>query len=126
FMLNVWGQSHIASGVASILNATSPLFTVFVAHVLTSDEKMAARHLGGVLLGLAGVAVMIGGEALFNAAGASLWPVLGQVAVVGGALAYAFGGVFGRRFRALGVTPLQTATGQVTASSLMMAPLVLI
>ena len=64
FTLIVWGQSHIASGVASILNATTPLFTVVVAHVFTSDEKMTAGRLLGVLVGLVGVAMMIGGDAL--------------------------------------------------------------
>ncbi|MBM3606878.1 MAG: DMT family transporter, partial [Alphaproteobacteria bacterium] len=96
FLLNFWGQTHIASGVAAILNATSPLFTALVAHALTQDEKMGARHLAGVLLGLAGVAVMVGGEALLQS-GASLWPVLGQIAIVAAAISYSFGGVFGRR-----------------------------
>lgn len=125
FLLNFWGQTHIASGVASILNATSPLFTALVAHVLTDDEKMGARHIAGVLLGLSGVAVMVGGEALLQS-GASLWPVLGQMAIAAAALSYAFGGVFGRRFSGLGVTPLQTATGQVTASSAIILPLALV
>jgi len=125
FLLNFWGQTHIASGVAAILNATSPLFTALVAHALTQDEKMGARHLAGVLLGLAGVAVMVGGEALLQS-GASLWPVLGQIAIVAAAISYSFGGVFGRRFRSLGVTPMQTATGQVTASSAIILPLALI
>ncbi len=125
FLLNFWGQTHIASGVASILNATSPLFTVLIAHVLTQDEKMSTRHIVGVLLGLAGVAVMVGGEALLQSAG-GLWSVLGQLAIVAAALAYSFGGVFGRRFRTLGVAPLQIAAGQVTASSLMILPLSLL
>ena len=64
FSLIVWGQAHIASGVASILNATTPLFGVVVAHFLTSDEKMNAGKLAGVGLGIVGVAVMFGEAAL--------------------------------------------------------------
>jgi drug/metabolite transporter (DMT)-like permease len=122
FCLIVWGQSHIASGVASILNATTPLFTVVVAHMLTSDEKMTGGRLVGVLVGLVGVAVMIGGTAL-----ASLGVnVVAQLACLAGAISYAFAGVFGRRFKTMGVTPMQTAAGQVTASSVMLVPVMLL
>ncbi|GAB1580909.1 DMT family transporter [Phyllobacterium phragmitis] len=122
FCLIVWGQTHIASGVASILNATTPLFTVIVAHFLTADEKMTGGRLFGVVAGFAGVALMIGGTAL-NAFGVA---VLAQLGILAAALSYAFAGVFGRRFRAMGIAPLVTATGQVTASSLMLLPLMLI
>jgi drug/metabolite transporter (DMT)-like permease len=122
FSLIVWGQSHIASGVASILNATTPLCTVIVAHMLTADEKMTGGRLIGVLLGLAGVGVMIGSEAL-----ASLGiDVAAQLACLAAAISYAFAGVFGRRFRNMGVTPMQTAAGQVTASSLILLPVMLL
>ena len=60
FSLIFWGQTQIASGLAAILNATTPLFTVLVAHVATNDEKLSASRLLGVLAGVAGVAVMIG------------------------------------------------------------------
>lgn len=119
FGLIVWGQTHIASGLASILNATTPLFTVVVAHVLTADEKMTGGRLAGVLLGLVGVVAMIGPTAL---AGIGL-DVAAQGACLAAALSYAFAGVFGRRFRQMGVAPLATATGQVTASSVMLIPL---
>jgi drug/metabolite transporter (DMT)-like permease len=56
FTLIVWGQQHIASGVASILNASAPLFTVFLAHLLTDDEKLSGGRLAGVVIGFAGVA----------------------------------------------------------------------
>ncbi len=60
FCLIVWGQTHIASGLAAILNATTPLFTVAAAHALTSDERMTGNRLAGVLIGLGGVVVMVG------------------------------------------------------------------
>ncbi len=122
FCLIVWGQTHIASGLASILNATTPLCTVVVAHFLTNDEKMNAGKLAGVVIGLAGVVLMIGPEALHGLG----IDVVAQLAVLGAAIAYAFAGVFGRRFRRMGIAPLITATGQVTASTLMLAPVALV
>ncbi len=122
FTLIVWGQTHIASGLASILNATTPLFTVVVAHYLTQDERLTGSRLGGVVVGFVGVAVMIGSAALtsLNA------HVLAQLAVLGAALSYAFSGVFGRRFRTLGIPPLVAAAGQVTASSCILLPVSLV
>lgn len=122
FVLIVWGQQHIASGLAAILNATTPLFTVLVAHALTTDERLTPGKAAGVLLGLAGVAIMLGPE-LLAGLGVAL---AAQLACLGAALSYAFAGVFGRRFRRLGVPPLATAAGQVTASSLVLLPLALL
>jgi drug/metabolite transporter (DMT)-like permease len=122
FTLIVWGQTHIASGVASILNASAPLFTVIVAHSLTADEKMTGGRLIGVLIGLIGVAVMIGSAAL-QSLGVN---VIAQLACLGAAISYAFAGVFGRRFKAMGIAPMATATGQVTASSVILLPLMLV
>jgi drug/metabolite transporter (DMT)-like permease len=104
------------------LNATTPLFTVIVAHILTSDEKMTGSRLVGVIVGLVGVAVMIGGAAL-TSLGVN---VIAQLGCLAAALSYAFAGLFGRRFKAMGVTPMQTAAGQVTASSIMLAPVMFI
>ena len=67
FGLIVWGQQHIGSGLAAILNATTPLFTVFVAHFETDDGRMSGRRLGGVLLGLTGVVVLVGPDWLYSA-----------------------------------------------------------
>jgi drug/metabolite transporter (DMT)-like permease len=119
FGLIAWSQTHIASGLAAILNATTPLWTVIVAHVVTSDEKMTGHRLVGVLVGLAGVTVMLS-PVLGTEADA-----LGQLAVLCAALSYACAGVYGRRFRAMGVSPLVTAAAQVSASALMLLPLAL-
>src|SRR5829696_4221777 len=81
FTLIVWGQSHIASGLASILNATTPLFTVLVAHLFTTDERITVPRLAGVIVGLGGVALMIGGAALQSLD----FDVGAQVAVLGAA-----------------------------------------
>ena len=122
FVLIVWGQTHIASGVASILNATVPLFAMIVAHIFTADEKLTGSRLAGVVVGFVGVAVMIGGAAL-QGLGVG---VMAQLAILAAAISYAFAGVYGRRFQLMGVPPMVTATGQVTASSLMLTPVMLI
>jgi drug/metabolite transporter (DMT)-like permease len=123
FSLIFWGQSQmpasVAAGLASILNATTPLFTVVVAHALTADEKATPLKLSAVLIGMAGVVAMIGADAL-GQIGAS---ALGQLACLGAAVTYAFSSIYGRRFKTLGVTPPQTAFGQLTASTLMMLPI---
>lgn len=122
FSLIVWGQTHIASGLASILNATTPLFAVIAAHLLTTDEKMTGGRLVGVLVGFLGVALMIGPSVLSDL-GANL---LAQLAVLGGAVSYSIAGIFGRRFRRLGLPPLLPAAGQVTASAVLMLPVALV
>ena len=122
FTLIVWGQTQIASGVAAILNASTPVFTVILANFLTSDEPMAGRRMAGVLLGLAGVAAMIGGSAVEALGG----EVLAKIAVLGAAVSYSLASIFGRRFRRMDVAPMATATGQVMMSSLILVPLALL
>lgn len=119
FTLILWGQTHIAGGLAAILNATTPLFTVVLAHVLTRDEPLTALKGTGVLFGIGGVAVMIGTDVLHGLGD----NVTAQVAVLGGALSYAFAGIYGRRFR--DQPALVTATGQLCASTVLLAPLAL-
>jgi drug/metabolite transporter (DMT)-like permease len=119
FSLIFWGQKEIASGLASILNATTPLFTVLVAQAFTQDEKATPAKLIGVGLGLVGVALMIGLD-LVSGFGSHL---VSELAVLVAALSYAFAGVFGRRFR--GRPPLQVAAGQLTGSSILILPLAL-
>jgi drug/metabolite transporter (DMT)-like permease len=115
FTLLFWGQTHIPSGLAAILNATTPLFTVLVAHVATADEKLNAARLAGLTAGLTGVTVMIGPDVLRDL-GAN---VLAQLACLLAAISYAFAGVYGRRFR--GEPALRVAAGQLTASSIILA-----
>jgi drug/metabolite transporter (DMT)-like permease len=122
FSLIVWGQSHISAGLASILNATTPLFGVVIAHYFTGDEKLTAGRLAGVMTGFAGVAVMIGADAL-QALGVN---VFAQLAVLTGALCYAVGTIYARRFRGVGLSPMATAAGQVVATSLLLVPVMLI
>jgi drug/metabolite transporter (DMT)-like permease len=117
FTLIFWGQTHIASGLAAILNATTPLFTVMVAHAFTTDEKLTLARGLGVTIGFLGVVVMIGPDFL-RALGAD---VAAQLACLAAALSYAFANVYGRRFRPL--APGVVAGGQFVASTVMLAPI---
>ena len=121
FSLLFWAQTAIPSGLASILNATTPIFSIVVAHFLLSDEKMAANKIAGAVLGFAGVAVLFGGDAL---SGVSI-STLGILACLGAALSYGFASVFGRRYRTLGITPSIGTLGQLSATTIMMIPIVM-
>ncbi len=118
FFLIVWGQARIDSGLASILNATTPMFSLVLAHIVTADERINTRRVVGLVLGFLGIVVLVGPGVLKSGAGAS-W--LGQGAVLGAGLAYAAAGVFGRRFR--GIEPMVLALGMLTASSVIALPL---
>lgn len=122
FSLFGWGQTHIASGLAAILNATTPIWGVIVAHLLTSDERLSPRKAAGVLLGFGGVAVMIGPSLLGQIGGDSL----AQLACITASLSYALAAVWARRFKGMGLSPLAVTTGQLTAGAAMMLPLVLL
>jgi drug/metabolite transporter (DMT)-like permease len=122
FTLFGWSQQHIASGLAAILNATTPIWGVIVAHFLTRDERMSPRKIAGVLLGVAGVVTMIGPSLLANI-GAGALP---QLACITASLAYALAAVWARRFRRLGLSPMSVTTGQLTAGAAMMLPMALI
>ena len=118
FTLIVFGETRISSGLASILNATTPVFGVLTAHVLTANEKLTWRRGAGVLFGFAGVAVLIGPDAL---AGLGTQDLAGEFACLAAAFIYGLAGLYGRRFK--GIPPLKVATGQITASTLVLLPL---
>jgi drug/metabolite transporter (DMT)-like permease len=122
FALFGWGQTHIASGLASILNATTPIWGVVVAHFLTRDERMSPRKIAGVLLGFGGVATMIGPSLLSNLGSSAL----AQLACVTASLSYALAAVWARRFKQMGISPLSVTTGQLTSGALIMLPVSMI
>lgn len=119
FTLIVLGETRISVGLASILNATTPMFTVLVAHWLTANEKMTPGKVAGVMIGLAGVTVLIGPDLL---SGIRNGDTTGEIACLSAALSYAFAGIYGRRFK--GSNPVKVATGQITGSTLILLPLV--
>ena len=118
FSLIAFGETRITSGEAAILNATTPIFTILVAHFATSDEKLTPARSLGVLFGFLGVGVLIGREAL---AGFGQGDLVGDGACLLAAAVYGLGALYGRRFK--GLPPLKIATGQVSASSLILIPL---
>jgi drug/metabolite transporter (DMT)-like permease len=120
--LIVWGQASIPGGLASILNATTPLFAVVVAHVFTQDERLTPNKLAGLLIGIAGVAIMIGPTA-FEGLSRGFWA---EVAILIASVFYALSGVYGRKFKRMGVDPIATAAGQLTGSTIILLPLALI
>jgi len=119
FSLFLWGQQQIASGLASILNAMTPIFAVLVMHAF-GGERATGRKIAGIVAGFAGVAILIGPDAL-SGLGLNL---LAQLACIAATVSYAFSGLYGRRFREL--PPLVTAAGQLSASTLMTLPIVLL
>jgi drug/metabolite transporter (DMT)-like permease len=119
FSLILWAQARLPSGVASILNAMTPIFTVLAAHVLTSDEKLTPGRAVGVALGFGGV-VALAGPAATAGLSADLLP---QLACLGAALSYAFAGIYGRRFRAIGLPSIAVAAGQLTMAAVLLIPL---
>jgi drug/metabolite transporter (DMT)-like permease len=121
FTLIVRAQQTLPSGLAAILNATTPLWSVLVTHALATGDRARAGTLAGVVLGFAGVAVMMGPELLGGAAAG-----LATAAMLAATLSYALAGVWGRRFAAAGMTPLQVAVGQVSVAALAMVPLALV
>ena len=120
FTLIFWGQIHISIGLASILNATSPLFGVLVAHLLTHDDKLSMGRAGGLVAGFVGVVVLIGPD-LLTEFGTN---VLAQLACLAAACSYAFGAVYSRGVR--GLSPMTVATGQLTMSTVLLLPVVLL
>lgn len=120
FSLFVLAQGQIGSALASILNATTPLFTLIVAHLATRDEKLGLAKGLGLLIGFGGVIVMMGGAAVSGSPEA----VLAQGACLMAAVCYAAASVWGRRFRTLGITSFQTAFGMLASSTLLLVPLV--
>lgn len=119
FSLIFLGQTELGAGLASVLNATTPFWTAILANMFTADEKLSWTKTTGIMLGIAGTAVMIGPGILTGLGG----PIWAKLALVGAAVSYGFAFIFARRFR--GVPPPVVATGQLTASTLIMIPLVL-
>ena len=119
FVLIAWGETRITSGMASILNATTPIFMVVVTHFLTHDEKLSVNKVAGIGFGFAGTAVLVGPDAFGGGSG-----LLGELAVISASCVYAFAAVYSRRFT--GLPPLQAATGQITGGALILLPLSLL
>lgn len=118
FSLIFWGQTQIESGLASILNGTTAMFAAVVAGLLLKDEPLTAKKVLGAALGIAGVAFIMGPEAVtgFNPSN------LAQLAILGATLSYAFAGVWGKTALS-GQPPLVNALGMLAGSTVLMIPI---
>lgn len=121
FMLITWGQQSVESGLASILNGATAFFGILVAALLLRDERLTTRRIAGVLTGIAGVVVIVGPETL---TGFDI-RALGQLAILGATLSYAFAGVWGK-LRLKGLSPVVSAAGMLSASTVISGALALI
>ncbi len=122
FALIAWGQTHLPSGLASILNAATPLFTVLAAHALTTEEKLDRLKVFGTVAGMTGVASLLGPDLSSGRTTINLWA---ELAVLLAALSYALSAIYARRMRSLGVKPIDVAAGQATTATVFLAPLAL-
>ena len=120
FSLIVTGQIWITGGLASVLNATTPVFGVIAAHFFTSDERLTPNRLAGVVLGFLGVVVLMGPSVIGN----SEAQLIGGAFLLAAAVSYATAGLWGRRLRHL--PPVSAATGQASCSMVMLIPVALV
>lgn len=120
WILLAWGEIRIASGLASILNATTPLFSIIIASIW-DDEQLTLIRIAGIIIGFAGVFLLIDVDlsALTNL------NLLAELAVLGASLSYAIGAVYVRR-RLRGPSSRQLAAGQLTAAFILMMPVLFI
>jgi drug/metabolite transporter (DMT)-like permease len=117
FTLIFWGQTHIESGLAGILNATAPLFSILLAHFATTDDRLTGRRAVGIAIGFIGAVIVIGIDALSHLG----VQTFAQLAIVAAAFCYAAAGVFGRRFKAY--PPAVIAASVLILGSIMLLPL---
>ncbi len=120
FCLIVFGQTRVPSGLASILNATTPIFTMVLAHLFLASERLDARRALGVLMGFAGVILLF-----WDRLGAGMGELVGLVACLAASISYGFSNIFGRKVIVPGAHPLAMAAGQQTLALVPLMPLAL-
>jgi len=121
FTLISWGEQYIPSGLAALLQSTTPIFTVILAHFLTHDDRFTAKKVLGIVLGFIGVGLLMWPE-LRGGLRASVW---GQLAIVGSSISYAIASIFARE-RLHDQPPLVSAAGQFTMGFVYILPLSLL
>lgn len=121
YVLISWGEQYIPSGLAALLQATMPLFTVIMAHFLIREERMTLWSALGVAIGFGGVVLLMLPD-LRQGLQASL---VGQLAIVGSSVSYARATIFAR-VRLRDQPPLMSTLGQLTMGAVLTLPLSLI
>ncbi len=122
FVLIVWGQTSVDAGLASILNATMPFFTTFMAHVLTKDEKISLQKLVGITAGFIGVLIIFL-PTISTSVQTGIWE---QLAILGAACSYGFATIMGRRYIRYGLLPLHIAFGQLALAACVIIPIAML
>ncbi len=118
--LLAWGQQHVDAGLASVLNSTSPIFVFLFTTLITRHEAMSGRKLAGALIGLSGVCLIVGLDAL-EGLGVQ---VAGQLACLAGAMLYGVAAIYGKRFGHISATVAATGTMIWAAAVLVPAALI--
>jgi len=113
------GQTQMGAGLASILNATTPIWTVLIGNQLTTDERLTSAKLVGCLTGLLGTVVLLG-PSITSSSSVPFWALSLPVLA---AISYGFAAIYAKRFK--GIAPPVVAAGQLTGSSLIMLPIAL-
>ena len=120
FTLIAWAEIRIEAGLATILNATTPIFAFLITWAITRHEAVTARKLFGTVMGLGGVCMIIG-VGVFTDLGSDLW---GQLAMLLASLSYSVAAIYGHNFRHL--DSMVPATGSMLCGAAMLVPLSLI
>lgn len=121
YSLISWGEQYIPSGLAALLQSSTPIFTVLLAHFLTEDERISRIKLLGIAMGFAGVFLLLLPD-LRRGLQANLW---GQLAIVGSSVCYAGSAIYGRR-HLRGQPALVSSTGQITMGAVFSLPVSLL
>ena len=114
-----WGQQYVEAGLASVLNSTSPIFVFLLTTVITRHEALGRRKLFGAMLGIVGVVLIVGVDALHGLGD----QVAGQIACLVGAALYACAAIYGKRFNH--ISAVATAAGTMIWASVVLVPLAL-
>jgi drug/metabolite transporter (DMT)-like permease len=114
FFLISWGEQSIDSAVASILDATVPLFTILIAHLALRDDKITIPKMLGLIVGFVGIVVLMSKDI-----GASPSSMLGQIAVIVASIFYAISAIYVRKFTEDTPGILRSAGPLVSASAIM-------
>ncbi|WP_257166791.1 DMT family transporter [Bradyrhizobium sp. SRS-191] len=120
FTLIAWAERTVEAGLATILNATSPIFTFLLTALVTRHEPVTWRKLVGVIAGLAGTCLIVGVEAL-QGVGQQLWA---QLAIVAATICYAGAAIVGKGFK--GLDPMLPAAGSLLSGAAILIPLALV
>lgn len=115
-----WGQQYVDSSLASVLNSTSPIFVFFITAFVTRHEAVSSRKFVGACLGVVGVVLIVGVDALQGLG----HQIAGQLAALGGAFLYAWAAIYGKKFSDLPATV--TATGTMICATACLVPLSLL